>query len=172
MDGFCSSPNVRHLSNRFLCPASDGVIIQSRTSSARLGRDRRTRSFALVPYIKIPYVTLFPAMVVCSLVGGRLAGILAAGVGGIIAWYLWLPPRGTFSLEWPTAKLTILLYVLTSTILLLLTRRLNETLKDHRTVELNLRWPVTSGWYEKRQCAHHQFCRDFITSFYQAGPKQ
>jgi hypothetical protein len=62
VDGFCSSPNVRHLSNRFLCPASDGVIIQSRTSSARLGRDRRTRSFALVPYIKIPYVTLFPAM--------------------------------------------------------------------------------------------------------------
>ena len=121
---------------------------------------------------QIPYVTLFPAMVVCSLVGGRLAGILAAGVGGIIAWYLWLPPRGTFSLEWPTAKLMILLYVLTSTILLLLTRGLNETLKDHRTVELNLRWPVTSGWYEKRQCAHHQFCRDFITSFYQAGPKQ
>ena len=63
-------------------------------------------------YIKIPYVTLFPAMVVCSLVGGRLAGILAAAVGGIIAWYLWLPPRGTFSLEWPTAQLTILLYVL------------------------------------------------------------
>src|SRR6202011_6047555 len=54
VDGFCSSPNVRRLSNRFLCPASDGVIIQSRTSSARLGRDRRTRSFALVPYIKSP----------------------------------------------------------------------------------------------------------------------
>jgi two-component sensor histidine kinase len=81
-------------------------------------------------YIKIPYVTLFPAMVVCSLVGGRLAGILAAAVGGIIAWYLWLPPRGTFALDWPTGPLTILLYVLTSTILLLLTRGLNETLRD------------------------------------------
>jgi K+-sensing histidine kinase KdpD len=83
----------------------------------------------LDPYIKIPYVTLFPAMIVCSLVGGRLAGILAAAVGGIVAWYLWLPPRGSFS-EWPTAHLTILLYVLTSTILLLLTRGLNETLKE------------------------------------------
>jgi two-component sensor histidine kinase len=81
-------------------------------------------------YIKIPYVTLFPAMVVCSLVGGRLAGILAAAVGGIIAWYLWLPPRGTFALDWPTGHLTILLYVLTSTILLLLTRGLNETLRE------------------------------------------
>ena len=69
-------------------------------------------------------------MVVCSLVGGRLAGILAAIVGGIIAWYLWLPPRGTFSLEWPTSHLTIVLYIVTSTILLLLTRGLNETLKE------------------------------------------
>jgi two-component sensor histidine kinase len=84
----------------------------------------------LDPYIKIPYVTLFPAMVVCSLVGGRLAGILAAILGGIAAWYLWLPPRGTFALEWPIGPLTILLYVLTSTILLLLTRGLNETLKE------------------------------------------
>jgi len=84
----------------------------------------------LDPYIRIPYVTLFPAMVVCSLVGGRLAGILAAIMGGIVAWYLWLPPRGTFSVEWPTAQLTILLYVLTSTILLLLTRGLNETLRE------------------------------------------
>jgi len=84
----------------------------------------------LDPYIKIPYVTLFPAMVVCSLVGGRLAGILVAGGGGIIAWYLWLPPRGTFALEWPIGHLTILLYVLTSTILLLLTRGLNETLRE------------------------------------------
>ena len=36
----------------------------------------------LDPYIKIPYVTLFPAMVVCSLVGGRLAGILAEAGDG------------------------------------------------------------------------------------------
>jgi two-component system, sensor histidine kinase PdtaS len=63
-------------------------------------------------------------------VGGRLAGILAAVVGGLIAWYLWLPPRGTFSLEWPDSQLTIILYVVTSTILLLLTRGLNETLKE------------------------------------------
>jgi hypothetical protein len=68
--------------------------------------------------------------VVCSVVGGRLAGILAAVVGGLIAWYLWLPPRGTFSLEWPDSQLTIILYVVTSTILLLLTRGLNETLKE------------------------------------------
>jgi two-component sensor histidine kinase len=84
----------------------------------------------LDPYIKIPYITLFPAMVLCSLVGGRLAGILAASIGGLVAWYLWLPPRGTFVLQWPTGHLTIILYVVTSTILLLLTRGLNETLKE------------------------------------------
>src|SRR5258708_20183385 len=68
----------------------------------------------LDPHIKIPYVTLFPAMVVCSVVGGRLAGILAAVVGGLIAWYLWLPPRGTFSLVWPHSPPPTILYLLPS----------------------------------------------------------
>src|SRR5260370_5638732 len=55
---------------------------------------------AVDPYIRIPYVTLFPAMIICSLVGGRAAGIAAAVVGGLVAWYFWLPPRGAFALEW------------------------------------------------------------------------
>jgi two-component sensor histidine kinase len=84
---------------------------------------------AVDPYTKIPFVTLFPAMVICSLVGGRAAGIAAAILGGIIVWYLWLPPRLTFALEWPDGYLTIALYVATSTILLLLTRGLNETFR-------------------------------------------
>jgi two-component sensor histidine kinase len=68
-------------------------------------------------------------MIICSLVGGRAAGILAAVVGGLVAWYLWLPPRGTFALEWPIGQLSVALYILTSTILLLLMRGLNETLR-------------------------------------------
>jgi two-component sensor histidine kinase len=84
---------------------------------------------AVDPYIKIPYVTLFPAMIICSLVGGRAAGILAAIVGGLVAWYLWLPPRGAFKLDWPIGHLSVGLYILTSTILLLLMRGLNETLR-------------------------------------------
>ena len=67
------------------------------------------------PFIHIPYVTLFPAMVICSLVGGRMAGILAAVLGGLIAWYLWLPPRHSFALEWPAGHLSVVLYVVTST---------------------------------------------------------
>jgi two-component sensor histidine kinase len=81
------------------------------------------------PYIKIPYVTLFPAMVICSLVGGRIAGILSAIIGGVIAWYFWLPPRGSLRLEWPVGHLTVALYVVTSTVLLLLMRGLNETMR-------------------------------------------
>jgi len=81
------------------------------------------------PFVNIPYVTLFPAMVICSLAGGRAAGIAAAIVGGVVAWYLWLPPRRTFALEWPAGQLTIVLYAATSTILLLLMRGLNETFK-------------------------------------------
>jgi two-component sensor histidine kinase len=88
---------------------------------------------AVDPYTRIPFVTLFPAMVICSLVGGRAAGILAAVLGGIVAWYFWLPPRRTFALEWPAGYLTIALYIATSTILLLLTRGLNETFRALET---------------------------------------
>jgi two-component sensor histidine kinase len=43
--------------------------------------------------------------------------------------YCWLPPRHSFDLEWPAGNLIVALYALTSTILLLLTRGLNETLR-------------------------------------------
>ena len=84
---------------------------------------------AVDPYVKIPYVTVFPAMMICSLVGGRAAGILAAVIGGIASWYLWVPPRGSFALDWPVGHLTIALYVVTSVLLLLLMRGLNETMQ-------------------------------------------
>src|SRR5258707_15396738 len=80
------------------------------------------------PYIKIPYVTLFPAMVICSLVGGRIAGILSAIIGGVIAWDFWLPPRGRLRLEWPVWLFPAALNVVTSTVLLLLIRGLIETM--------------------------------------------
>jgi K+-sensing histidine kinase KdpD len=63
-----------------------------------------------------------------AMVGGRAAGILAAVVGGLIAWFLWMPPRGSFTLEWPIGHLTVGLYITTTTILLLV-RGLNETLR-------------------------------------------
>jgi two-component sensor histidine kinase len=103
---------------------AEGYLIASIVLAVALGLRE-----AVDPYIKIPYVTLFPAMVICSLVGGRRAGILAAILGGVVAWYFWLPPRRTFALEWPAGPLTILLYAATSTILLLLTRGLSETLR-------------------------------------------
>jgi len=84
---------------------------------------------AIDPHIKIPYVTVFPAMMICSLVGGRAAGILAAVIGGLASWYLWVPPRGSFALQWPVGHLTIALYVMTSTLLLLLMRGLNEAMQ-------------------------------------------
>jgi two-component sensor histidine kinase len=80
-------------------------------------------------YVEIPFVTLFPALVLCSLAGGRLAGILAAVFGGLIAWYLWLPPRHSLQLDWPSGHLTIALYVVTATMLLLLTRGIDVSMR-------------------------------------------
>lgn len=83
----------------------------------------------LDPYFAMPYVLLFPAMVVAALAGGRTAGILAALVGGLAAWYLWILPRESWSLEWPAGYISITLYVLSAIVILLVVRGLNETMR-------------------------------------------
>jgi hypothetical protein len=83
----------------------------------------------LDPYFALPYVLLFPNMVIAALVGGRRAGILAAIIGGLAAWYLWMPPRRSWNLEWPTGYLSLALYAFSATIILLAVRSLNEAMR-------------------------------------------
>lgn len=83
----------------------------------------------LDPYFALPYVLLFPTMVVAALVGGRKAGILAAIIGGLAAWYLWVPPRGSWKLEWPAGYISVVLYAFSTTVILLAVRGLNEAMR-------------------------------------------
>lgn len=46
----------------------------------------------------IPFVTLFPAVLVASAVGGLRAGVPTLFLGSLLAAYLWLPPTWTFQL--------------------------------------------------------------------------
>lgn len=83
----------------------------------------------LDPYLALPYVLLFPTMVIAALVGGRKAGILAAIIGGLAAWYLWIPPRGSWKLEWPAGHISVALYAFSAAVVLLVVRGLNETMR-------------------------------------------
>ena len=58
-----------------------------------------------------PYVTLFPAIIVSAFVFGLSPGILAAAVGGLAAWYWWIPPAQSFALDW-TGAFALAFYLL------------------------------------------------------------
>ncbi len=45
--------------------------------------------------IGVPFVTFFPAVVVASVLGGGLAGVIALGLGALLGAYLWVPPEGS-----------------------------------------------------------------------------
>jgi two-component sensor histidine kinase len=57
-----------------------------------------------------PYVTFFPAVVVCAYYLGLRPAILCAGLCGLAAWYWFIPPFGGFDLSLPVL-MTLMFYV-------------------------------------------------------------
>jgi two-component system, sensor histidine kinase PdtaS len=55
-----------------------------------------------------PFLTFFPAVILSSFVFGPRPGILAAVICGIFAWYVFIPPRMTFTVN--TGTLTAMLF--------------------------------------------------------------
>jgi PAS domain S-box-containing protein len=74
----------------------------------------------------LPFVALFPAVVLATLLGGTGPGLLAIFVGGLAAWYLLIPPFGVFfPIVWPDLA-GLVLYVLAALACLWLARRVQR----------------------------------------------
>ena len=72
------------------------------------------------PGIRIaPFATLFPAILISALAGGVLPGLTALVVGGVAAWFLFLP-SGTLIVSFGAQITSIALYTVTGIILLVL----------------------------------------------------
>ena len=87
--------------------------------------------WAVDPYVTVPFITLFPAIIAAALIGGRTAGIAVAVIGGVCSWLLWLEPR--YSLvkgNGASSYFNAVAYVITSAILLVLVRYLNKALDE------------------------------------------
>jgi two-component sensor histidine kinase len=56
------------------------------------------------------YSTYYPAAVLAMMVGGRRAGVLAAALGGLAAYWFFMPPMYTFRPLTPTDLLNLTLY--------------------------------------------------------------
>lgn len=59
-----------------------------------------------------PYLTLFPAIVLCWLLGGFGPGLWAAVLGVTSSWYFFTPPLWTFEIPSYSDGLALLLYLL------------------------------------------------------------
>lgn len=62
-----------------------------------------------------PYVTFFPVVVLVAFLYGWRAGVTAAVLGGLISWYMFIDPRGSFSLS-TAAVIALGFYLLVVTV--------------------------------------------------------
>jgi two-component sensor histidine kinase len=62
----------------------------------------------------VPFITLFPAILVAALLGGLRVGIMVALLSFFAGWYFFLPPYQTFSVRDPSTVWALLFFCLTA----------------------------------------------------------
>jgi PAS domain S-box-containing protein len=90
--------------------------------------------FALIPVLgfAVPFILFFPAVVVCAWFGGLRSGILSTAGGGLIAWYVFIPPQYSFRASDPTAPWQLVVFLLAGTLISFLAESLHRA---RRTVQ-------------------------------------
>jgi two-component sensor histidine kinase len=71
-----------------------------------------------------PFITLFPAVALCTLLGGTRAGVVVAILGGLATWYWILPATQVFNNAWDTLLPLVMLFI-SNAIFIFLVSRLN-----------------------------------------------
>ncbi len=102
-----------------------------------------------------PFMTLYPAVAVAGLLCGPMAGGVSLLVAVLAAIYFWIPPKLSFAMPDPTNCVAIVLFVITSTIVLwaaaLLRKELNRFAVATAAIDLALDvggiglWEMTLG---------------------------
>ncbi|HSD91919.1 MAG TPA: histidine kinase dimerization/phosphoacceptor domain -containing protein, partial [Methyloceanibacter sp.] len=77
----------------------------------------------------VPFITLFPAILISALVGGVWVGVVVAILSAVAAWFWFLPPSATYAMQWPGGYLTWALFALTCFIQLYVIHALNRTVE-------------------------------------------
>jgi len=63
----------------------------------------------------LPYITFFPAVVLVAVVCGLGPGLIATGLSTLLAWYWFLPPVGSFSIERTSDAFALMVFSGTAT---------------------------------------------------------
>jgi PAS domain S-box-containing protein len=80
----------------------------------------------------VPFILYFPIVVVCAWLGGLWMGFLATGLGGLIAWYLFMPTYYSFAFADPAGPVQLALFALAGVLISFLAEDLH---KARRTAE-------------------------------------
>ncbi len=76
-----------------------------------------------------PFITFFPVVVLTAFLGGAAPGALCAVFSGLAAWYLFVPPQGSFALEWPNGYIAMGFYAVLVSLDLYLIHAMVRTLE-------------------------------------------
>lgn len=61
----------------------------------------------------VPFITLFPAILIAALVGGVNVGIMVAVLSFVAGWYFFLPPYNSFAIRTPQAAWALVFFWIT-----------------------------------------------------------
>jgi two-component sensor histidine kinase len=78
----------------------------------------------------VPFVTLFPAILVAALIGGLWIGVAVTLLSGVAALFFFVPPYLSFALVWPEGVVTMIFFFLTSAIQLYVIDILNRSMDE------------------------------------------
>ena len=93
--------------------------------------------FALVPVLglEVPFILYFPTIVLCAWFGGLGAGLLSTALSGLIAWYVFIPPKYSFTVSDPTAPAQLTVFLLAGTLISLLAESLHRSRRKREQSE-------------------------------------
>ena len=74
----------------------------------------------------VPFILYYPTVVLCAWFGGLGPGLLSAALGGLVAWYVFIPPQYSFMFSDPTAPAQMTLFLLAGALISLLAESLHR----------------------------------------------
>jgi two-component sensor histidine kinase len=77
----------------------------------------------------VPFITLFPAILIAALVGGLSVGIVVAVLSFVAGWYFFLPPYNSFAIKTPQGVWALVFFWITVAIQLFIVEALYRAVR-------------------------------------------
>ena len=109
--------------------------------------------FALAPVLgeAVPYILFFPTVVLCGWYGGLWPGLLSTALGGLAAWFFFVPPAYSFAFVDTGAPWALVLFLLCGVLISLLAESLHDARRRTEASEARERDAYARDVVERRK---------------------